>query len=89
MYVGKPIKRISEDTKFPALLDLDLLTVFKQEEDTVTGFFNSTAQHSIPIVVNTLSNAYAMMYNIGKNLMTEHNLIIYPYRQYNANLKAL
>ena len=36
----------------------------------ILAFVNYTAQHSIPIVVNTLSNMYAKLYGLNDILLT-------------------
>ena len=66
-YTGKLLDRIPSDDGFMDLLDRNLVTVLKNEksEDEYVGYFNDTAQHSIPILINAMSNAYAMHYNIG------------------------
>ena len=67
-FTGKLLKRIPSEVEFPDLLDKDLVTVLKKgiKNDDYIGYFNDTAQHSIPILINAMSNAYASLYDIGK-----------------------
>ena len=66
-FTGKHLDRIPSDVGFANLLDRNLVTVLKGENNVeeYIGYFNDTAQHSIPILINSMSNAYAMLYNIG------------------------
>ena len=68
---GKPLDIIEDDVEFPNLLGRDLMTVLKAEEGNnhYVGYFNDTAQHSIPILVNAMSNTYALLYELGKNII--------------------
>ena len=76
-FSGKPLDIIEDDVEFPNLLGKDLMTVLKAEEGNnhYVGYFNDTAQHSIPILVNAISNAYALMYGLsGKDIVTKYHL---------------
>ena len=68
-FIGKPLDVIEDDVEFPNLLGRDLMTILKAEEGNnhYVGYFNDTAQHSIPILVNAISNAYALMYGLSGN----------------------
>jgi hypothetical protein len=66
-YTGKILDRISSEVGFTDLLGRNLVTVLRNEatSNDYVGYFNDTAQHSIPILINSISNAYAMLYDIG------------------------
>jgi len=66
-YTGKHLERIPGEVGFTDLLNKNLVTGLKEgsNADAYVGYFNDTAQHSIPILINAMSNAYAMLYNIG------------------------
>ena len=68
-YTGKHLERIPGEVGFTDLLNKNLVTVLKEgsNADAYVGYFNDTAQHSIPILINAMSNAYAMLYNIGND----------------------
>ena len=69
-FTEKPLVTIPSDTQFVDLVNSNLLTVLHEDADdnadSFVAYFNDTAQHSIPIMINALSNAYAMLYDIGK-----------------------
>lgn len=73
-FTGKPLDKINYDVKFPELLGRNLVTVIKEEAGNAkyVGYFNDTAQHSIPILVNAMSNAYSMLYDIGNITVSSH-----------------
>jgi len=65
---------IPSDTPFVDLVNSNLLTVLREDADdkvdSFVAYFNDTAQHSIPVMINALSNAYAMLYDIGNISLT-------------------
>ena len=69
-YTGQPLKTVNSSLDFPDLLGQDLVTML-QEDDGDTGFlayFNTTAQHSLPVLVNSFSNAQARQLGLQGNI---------------------
>jgi hypothetical protein len=57
-------------------ISLDLFSVLNYThfvEMDLEAMYNDTAQHSIPVILNSLSNAYARLYNQGGAIANRHS----------------
>lgn len=71
-FTEKSVKDINNSLAYEDLEGLGLMTVFRQEsaQDQFIGYFNDTAQHSIPILINTINNYYSSLYSSGPISLT-------------------
>ena len=70
-YSGEPLKVINSSVEFSELVDLNLMAVVAGNElssRTFTNYYDSTAQHSLPVIVNSFSNALARSYNLDTDI---------------------
>ena len=65
-YSGQEMKDIDSSLEFPDLVKEELMAVLKWSQSTgYTSFYNATAQHSLPVIVNSFSNALAQSYGLS------------------------
>ncbi|XP_023324416.1 ATP-binding cassette sub-family A member 9 [Eurytemora carolleeae] len=85
-YLGHPLYSVANNVSYPDILDLvetrtatgifNLLNLTSDRGlDISTNIFNDTAQHAFPVIINSLSSAYASQYGAG-----DINLTSQPFR---------
>ena len=63
---GTTVLHIPPEVEFEDLLGNNLVGVIRRDsEGQLLGYFNSTAQHSVPMMINLISNFYSSQYRAG------------------------
>ena len=69
-YTGEPLRVINSSVDFSELVDVNLMSVVTGNGLSFTNYYDTTAQHSLPVIVNSFSNAVAKSYNLDTSIST-------------------
>ena len=73
---GTKVLNIPPEVEYEDLISNNLVGVIKRDSDgELVGYFNDTAQHSVPMMINLMSNYYSSLHQTGDISISEQSFV--------------
>ena len=76
-FTGSPVLDIDTNVDFKDLISQNLMGVIKRKSDEeLIAYFNSSAQHSMPVMINLITNYYSSLASLGNISLSTQSWLI-------------